>query len=102
MPLAKIKFKQTKQSEDAMQGSKLYVGNIDFNLSEHDIQDVFSRVGKVHKVRLVRDPFDRSSKGYGFVEMVTDNGAARALETLNGATLNGRKLRIQSAHSNEI
>lgn len=85
-----------------MHGSKLYVGNIDFTLSEHDIVDIFSRVGKVHKVRLVRDPFDKSSKGYGFVDMVTDNGAARALETLNGASVNGRKLRIQSAHSNEM
>ncbi len=83
-----------------MFGSKLYVGNIDFQMSEHDLIEIFSKVGKVHKVKLVRDPFDRTSKGYGFIEMTTDHEAERALESLNGLDINGRKLRVQSANSN--
>jgi len=83
-----------------MVGSKLYVGNIDFQLSEHDVQEIFAKVGRVHKVKLVRDPFDRRSKGYGFVEMTTDHDAEKALEALNGYDINGRKLRVQSANSN--
>ena len=85
-----------------MSGAKLYVGNIDFQLSEIDIKDIFAKVGHVHKVKLVRDPFDKTSKGYGFVEMVTDHDAEKALEALNGYDINGRKLRVQSANSNSL
>jgi len=81
--------------------AKLYVGNLDFNMTEEQIEMIFARVGTVASVKIVRDPFDRRSKGFAFVTMATDQDAEKAINTLNGFEITGRGLKVASAHSND-
>ena len=67
--------------------NKLYVGNIPYPATEADLKQVFSKIGLVAKVGIVKDQ-RRRSRGYGFVEMSNLNEAREAVEKLNGHTLN--------------
>ena len=81
--------------------TKLYVGNLPFDLSESELIRIFSKAGQVASVKLICDLFDGRSRGYGFVEMTTDQEVDRAVETLNGCEIKGRRIRVASAHSND-
>ena len=81
--------------------TKLYVGNLPFDLSKDELVQMFSEVGQVASAKLICDSFDGQSRGYGFIEMATDQEVDRAVETLNGREVNGRCIRVASAHSND-
>ena len=81
--------------------TKLYVGNLPFDLSEDELTQIFNSAGQVASVKLICDLFDGRSRGYGFVEMATDQEVDRAVEMLNGREINGRCIRVASAHSND-
>ena len=75
---------------------KLFVGNLSFQTSEQDLNDLFAQVGKVDSVSIITDRMTGRSKGFGFVEM--DNDAAEnAITKFNGTELDGRKLTVNEA-----
>jgi RNA recognition motif-containing protein len=76
---------------------KLYVGNIAWTASEDSLSDLFSEVGKVSSVKIVRDFNTNQSRGFGFVEMSTQEEAEAAMEKLNDQEFSGRRLRLDWA-----
>ena len=76
--------------------SKIYVGNLPFTASEADIRALFAQHGTVDSVSLPTDRETGRPRGFGFVEMSQDD-AARAIQSLNGYSLNGRALRVNEA-----
>jgi RNA recognition motif-containing protein len=77
--------------------SKVFVGNLDFNTTRNEVQDLFAQVGEVRDVFL---PMDRESgrpRGFAFVEYANDADAAAAIERFNGYQLGGRALRVNAA-----
>ena len=75
---------------------KLFVGNLDFNIKDIELEELFKSVGKVITAEIVRF-FDKKSKGFGFVEMETVEEAKAAMEKLNGTEFKGRKLIVNEA-----
>lgn len=80
-------------------GVRLFVGNISFSLGDGDLREAFAEVGEVERAEIVRDRFDGRSRGFGFVEMTSEDDAALALRELNGRELAGRPLRVEAATS---
>src|SRR5256886_11712655 len=82
-------------------GTKLYVGNLSFNTTETDLQDMFAGVGPVQEVTLMQDKFTGKSRGFAFVTMTTDADAAKAITEFNGKTVEGRPLTVNEARPRE-
>lgn len=77
--------------------NRLYVGNLPFHATESLISERFSSCGEVRSVDLVLDRVSGQSRGFGFVEMATSEGAQKALSELNGQDFEGRALRVDVA-----
>lgn len=75
---------------------KLFVGNLDFNVKDIELEELFKTAGKVIYAEIVRF-FDKKSKGFGFVEMDTVEEAKAVMEKLNGTEFKGRKLIVNEA-----
>lgn len=75
----------------------LYVGNLDYNLDESDVQKYFEQYGQVDSVKIIKDKETGESKGFGFIEMSNDEEGKKALELLNGAEINGRRIKVNLA-----
>lgn len=82
-------------------GSKLYVGNLPFSITEQSLKDLFASHGSVASARIITDRDTGRSKGFGFVEMGSDDEAQAAIETLNGQEYEGRKLVVNEARPQE-
>lgn len=82
-------------------GKKVYVGNIPFKATEGDIRELFSGVGEVESVNLITDPHTGQLKGFGFVEMVTEEGANEAIKALNGTSFMERTISVAEARPQE-
>ena len=80
---------------------KIYVGNISFQTTDADLNDMFSEVGQVESVQIITDRDTGRSKGFGFVEMSDDEAAAKAIERFNGKEVNGRALTVNEARPME-
>lgn len=78
-------------------GKKIYVGNIPFKTTEEDIKELFSQNGEVESVKIITDAHSGQSKGFGFVEMVTEEDAQKAITSLNGAAFMDRTLSVAEA-----
>jgi cold-inducible RNA-binding protein len=78
-------------------GQKLYVGNLPFTVGETELQELFARCGSVESVTLMRDQATGRARGFGFVEMSTDEDAQKAIDALNGSELGGRSLTVNEA-----
>lgn len=79
-------------------GSKLYVGNLNYNTSEDDIRNAFSADGhQVMSVAIITDRDTGRPKGFAFVEMASEPDAAAVIESWNGRELDGRPLRVNEA-----
>ena len=76
---------------------KLYVGNLSFETTENDLQDLFQQHGTVNEVRLMMDRMTNQSRGFAFVTMNDDAQAKPAMSALNGHELNGRALKVNEA-----
>lgn len=81
--------------------NKLYVGNLPYNTDENSLREMFSAKGTVQSVKIVTDPRDGRSKGFGFVEMETEEEANAAIQDLNGQDMGGRTLRVDKARPRE-
>ncbi len=82
-------------------GKKLYVGNLPFSATEGSVSDLFSQIGGVDSVRLITDRDSGRSKGFGFVEMASDEDAEKAISELNGKEFEGRALTVNEARPQE-
>jgi RNA recognition motif-containing protein len=82
-------------------GAKLYVGNLPYSAAEDKLQEVFAQHGSVVSVRIITDKFSGRSKGFGFVEMGSDEEAERATTALNGTDFEGRNIVVSEARPQE-
>ncbi len=80
---------------------KLYVGNLGFNVSNTDLDQLFSKHGTVQSAQVIQDRDTGRSKGFGFVEMGTDEEARAAIAALNGQEHDGRALTVNEAKPRE-
>lgn len=76
---------------------KLYVGNLSYSTTEDDLRDAFGKIGEVASATLIIDQTNGRSKGFGFVEMASDEDAAKAIGSLNGTTLFDRTITVNEA-----
>src|SRR5690242_4658456 len=83
-------------------GTKLYVGNLNYNTTEQTLREAFSGNGReVASVSIIMDRETGRSRGFAFVEMATAEGAQQAMQELDGQELDGRMLRINEARERE-
>lgn len=77
----------------------LYVGNISFKATEEDLKTAFEQYGSVVKVNIIKDRFSGESRGFGFVEMSSNDEGKAAIDGMNGNELDGRRLKVNEAHA---
>ena len=77
--------------------SKIYVGGLPYSATEQQLNDLFAAHGTVESARVVTDKFTGQSRGFGFVEMSTDEEAKTAIQKLNGTQMDGRTLTVNEA-----
>lgn len=75
----------------------IYVGNLNYSISEEELKKVFSAYGEVVSVKLINDKMTGRPKGFGFVEMSDDRAANTAIDELNGSDLKGRNMKVNQA-----
>ena len=78
-------------------GKKIYVGNLSYTTNESGLNDLFQAHGKVVSAKIIMDRDTGKSKGFGFVEMETDDEAKSAINALNGADLDGRQIKVNES-----
>ncbi len=79
----------------------LYVGNLPFSMTEEDLQQMFSSYGTIVRASIVKDRETGRSKGFGFVQMSSNEEGNAAMAALNGLEQNGRKLTVNEARPRE-
>ena len=79
----------------------IFVGNIAFNATDHDLRQLFEQYGVVDKINVITDRDTGRSKGFGFVEMPESQAAKAAIQELNGKELEGRALTVNEAKPRE-
>lgn len=77
--------------------NKLYVGNLDWGVSEEELREFFTSSGEVKKVQIILDRNTGRSRGFGFVEMATEEEAKHAIELLNNTIFASREVRVREA-----
>ena len=81
--------------------TKLFVGNLSFNTTENDLQDAFTAHGTVTEANLMMDRATGRPRGFGFITMSSAEEAQKAVDALNGATMDGRNLTVNEARPRE-
>ena len=82
-------------------GKKLYCGNLSYNVSSSDLEQLFSQFGTVVSAQVIADRESGRSKGFGFVEMGSDEEAQSAISALDGTEQDGRALKVNEAKPRE-
>jgi hypothetical protein len=112
-PKSNVRNAQTKQDKPqgdkqprrrapqkvAVESARLYVGNLSYEATEHDLEDLFKGVGTVKKVELIYNRNTHKSKGYGFIQMLNKEEAERAVEVLHDQPFMGRQLVVTGSKS---
>jgi RNA recognition motif-containing protein len=80
---------------------KLYVGNLSFNMSTQDLEELFGEVGTVESANIIEDRDTGRSRGFGFVEMSSKEEGEKAIEDLDGREFDGRELKVNEAKPRE-
>ncbi len=80
---------------------KLFVGGLSYETNQQALQDLFSQAGAVTSAVVIIDKISGRSKGFGFVEMSSDEDAQKAIDTFNGKELDGRKITVNEARPQE-
>ncbi len=78
---------------------RLYVGNLAWAVTDQDLKDLFSEAGRVKSSQVIVDRDTKRSRGFGFVEMETDEAADAAIKKFNGRELKGRPIRVNEAQT---
>lgn len=84
-----------------LMSTKIFVGNLSFNITENDLQDMFAAHGTVVETNLMMDRVSGRPRGFGFVTMSTAQEAEAAIAALNGTTVDGRALTVNAAKPRE-
>ncbi|MBM3163304.1 MAG: RNA-binding protein [Chlorobi bacterium] len=79
----------------------IYIGNLDYGVTEADLRETFGQFGEVSSSSVITDKFTGRSKGFGFVEMSDNAAASEAISSLNGSELNGRTIKVNEAKPRE-
>lgn len=79
----------------------IYVGNLSYEVTKEDLEEVFAEYGKIKRVHLPTDRETGRFRGFAFVEMSTDEEEEKAIETLNGASWMDRELKVNKARERE-
>ncbi len=77
----------------------IYVGNLSYDVSEENLQQVFEAFGQVTSARIIKDKYTGQSRGFGFVEMGEQAQAQEAMKSLNGKELMGKQIRLKEAYA---
>jgi RNA recognition motif-containing protein len=75
----------------------IYVGNLNFNLSEDELKEIFEEYGEVASAKVITDKYSGRSKGFGFVEMPNDAEGEAAIKNLNGVDMKGRNMTVNQS-----
>ena len=89
------------QESTVIMSTKLFVGNLSFNTTQEQLQDMFAAHGTVQEVDVIKDKFSGRPRGFGFVTMETKEGADAAVKALNGKEIDGRALTVNEARPRE-
>lgn len=81
--------------------TKLYVGNLSYNTTEDQLRELFGQVSEITSISLITDRETGRPKGFGFVEMATEEGSREAIKRLNGYSLDSRTLTVSEARPRE-
>ena len=81
--------------------TKLYVGNLPFDLTETDLREMISPLGPVNEINVIMDKLTGKARGFAFVTMNTESGAKAVIENLNGKDYKGRALTVNEAKPRE-
>lgn len=81
--------------------TKLFVGSLSYNTTDQTLEEFFASIGKVVSAKVIVDRDTNRSKGFGFVEMESDDDAKAAIEQLNGKELDGRQIAVNEARPQE-
>jgi len=76
---------------------RLYVGSLSYDTTDQSLRELFVTAGTVVSAEVISDRYSGRSKGFGFVEMETDEGAAKAISQFNGTNLDGREINVAEA-----
>jgi len=79
----------------------IYVSNLSFNVTDEDLQDYFAEYGEVSSAKVIMDKFTGKSRGFAFVEMSDDEAAKKAIQELDGASVDGRTIGVSVAKPRE-
>ena len=82
-------------------GKKIYVGNLAYSVSDESLAEKFGNFGTVESARIIKDRETNRSKGFGFVEMGTDEEAQDAISSLHGTEFEGRQMNVNEAKPRE-
>lgn len=91
MPAAMLRVKEKRM------GKKIYVGNLSYNTSDDSLRNLFQQYGTVASAKIITDRDSGVSKGFGFVEMGSDDEARAAITGTNGVDLDGRQIKVNEA-----
>lgn len=80
---------------------KLFVGGLSYNTEVDEIRDLFAQAGEVLSANIIKDKFTNQSRGFGFVEMATEEQATDAIKRFNGTTMDGRTLVVNESRPQE-
>ncbi len=79
----------------------IYVSNLSFNVQDEDLKDFFAPYGEITSAKVINDRETGNSRGFGFVEMSDDSAAKKAITELDGATVEGRTIKVMEAKPKE-
>ena len=82
-------------------GTKLYIGNLPFNVTSQELTELFSQAGEVVSANIITDRFSGQSRGFGFVEMGSEEAAQAAIGQFNDYQMKGRSLKVNEAKPRE-
>ena len=100
-PREMLHFVAHTQEKKRSMEAKLYVGNLPFSAGDADLQTLFAQAGTVKSAQVIKDRASGRSKGFGFVEMASNDEASEAMSKLNGKEIEGRSLSISVAREKE-
>jgi RNA recognition motif-containing protein len=96
-----LQFSQRSNLGASQLGKKLYVGNLSYDVKKNDLEQMFAAHGAVTSAQVITDRETQRSKGFGFVEMSSDQEAQAAIAALNGKSIDGRALTVNEARPQE-
>ncbi|KAI9493061.1 hypothetical protein BDB00DRAFT_407260 [Zychaea mexicana] len=87
----------SRSSEDLNPGDNLFITGLTLRTNSADLEELFSKYGKIQKAEVMYDPHSRESRGFGFIRMASSDDADRAISSINGTELDGRLVTVEKA-----